>query len=73
MGEFLGAFVAILSSLRLRIVGPYDNMAWLISAAANSSSSFLRPVSFLRQIDWDITHSKQLFASLPVALSRPNR
>lgn len=44
MGEFLGALVAIPSSRRLRIVGPYENMAWLITAADNSSNSFLRPV-----------------------------
>jgi hypothetical protein len=69
MGELLGALVAVPLSRKLRIVGPYKNMAWLISAVDSSSSSFLRTVFLLRQIDWAITQSKQLFAYLTVVLS----
>lgn len=70
MGEFLGALVAIPLSHRLGIVSQYKDMAWLISAIANSSSSFLRSVFFLRQFDWAIPRSKPPFAYLTVGMSR---
>ena len=70
MGKFLGVLVAIPSIRRLRIVGPYKNMVWFISATDNSSSAFLRPV-LLRQTGCFITQSKQLFDSLTARLSRP--
>jgi hypothetical protein len=71
MGEFLGALVAIPSIDRFRIVGPNENMACLISAADGSPNSFLRPVFFLRQIDWAVTQAKKLLAYLSVLLSFP--
>ncbi len=63
MGEFLGALVAITLIDRFRIVGPNENMACLISAADESSNSFLRPVFFLRQIDWAVTQAKKTSCS----------
>jgi hypothetical protein len=41
MGEFLGALVAIPLSTRLRIVCPYEDMAWLISAIAIPAICFV--------------------------------
>lgn len=71
MREFLGALLAILSSRRLGIVGPYESMAWSAAAADNSASSFLRPNFFLRQIYWAIIQNKQLVASLTVFQFHP--
>lgn len=68
LGEFLGALVAITSGRWLIIAVPYENTAWLIAASENSST-FLRPVLFLRQIDWSISHKRELFASLMLFVS----
>lgn len=70
MGEFLGALVAIPSSRRLRIVGPYENIAWSIAVPDKTSSIFFGPVFLLRPHDWAIIQSDRLFASLTVLLSR---
>jgi hypothetical protein len=61
MGEFLGALVAIPSSRRKKVFGPYENMERFISADTNSSNSFLRTIFLMGQIDWAITPIKRLF------------
>jgi hypothetical protein len=38
MGEFLSAVVAIPLVRRLRTINPYDDMAWSIASARNSSA-----------------------------------
>jgi hypothetical protein len=71
MGEFLVTLVVSPLRRRLRMVGPSQNMAWVISAVDESSDSFLRPVFFMRQSDWTVTQSKQVLAYVSVPLSFP--
>lgn len=71
MGEFLVTLVVIPLRRRLSMVGSYQNMGRVISAVDESSDSFLRPVFFMRQIDWAVTQSKQVLAYVSVPLSFP--